>query len=317
MKRHLSRVAGGFAVVLLLGVVCLSRFPFGTRADRGFDVTVAHPAYVGRHPSVLLDEAHFNAHTASGGFAPFVGLLRSDGYSVRRGRLAFSQDALRGVDVLVIANAAGGSNPKLFGFNLEPLRQGSREAPAFREAEIAAARGWVEGGGALLLVADHYPFGSAAAGLAAAFGVTMHGGFAEVSHQYPGQRDAAAIEYSRANGLLADHAIANGRSTEERVTCVRSFTGQSLTVGPERVLLALPPSAVEQVPAPPRFKSQPAGNAQGAAFDFGRGRVAVFGEAGMLTAQVTADGERFGMNVPGLDNRQLALNVMHWLSRLY
>jgi hypothetical protein len=24
----------------------------------------------------------------------------------------------------------------------------------------------------------------------------------------------------------------------------------------------------------------------------------------------------FGMNRPGIDNRQLALNIMHWLSRL-
>jgi len=33
----------------------------------------------------------------------------------------------------------------------------------------------------------------------------------------------------------------------------------------------------------------------------------------MLTAQV-ARGAKFGMNSPGNDNRQLALNIMHWLS---
>ena len=27
-------------------------------------------------------------------------------------------------------------------------------------------------------------------------------------------------------------------------------------------------------------------------------------------------GRAFGMQVPGTDNRQLALNIMHWLSRL-
>jgi hypothetical protein len=36
----------------------------------------------------------------------------------------------------------------------------------------------------------------------------------------------------------------------------------------------------------------------------------------MLTAQVSGDGEKFGMNAPGLDNKQFALNIMHWLSRL-
>jgi len=34
----------------------------------------------------------------------------------------------------------------------------------------------------------------------------------------------------------------------------------------------------------------------------------------MLTAQLAEDGRRFGMNVPDVDNRQLALNIAHWLS---
>jgi hypothetical protein len=51
------------------------------------------------------------------------------------------------------------------------------------------------------------------------------------------------------------------------------------------------------------------------AFGFGYGRVVVMGEAAELTAQV-AGGEKFGMNVPGLDNRQMALNIMHWLTGL-
>ena len=45
---------------------------------------------------------------------------------------------------------------------------------------------------------------------------------------------------------------------------------------------------------------------------FGNGRVVVFGEAAMLTAQNI----NFGMNYPGTDDRQLTLNVMHWLTGL-
>jgi len=41
----------------------------------------------------------------------------------------------------------------------------------------------------------------------------------------------------------------------------------------------------------------------------------VLGEAGMLRAQRDRNGAPVGMNVPGYDNRQLALNIMHWLSR--
>jgi len=55
-----------------------------------------------------------------------------------------------------------------------------------------------------------------------------------------------------------------------------------------------------------------AGRAQALAMPFGNGRVVVFGEAAMLTAQNI----NFGMNYPGTDDRQLTLNVMHWLTGL-
>ncbi len=65
----------------------------------------------------------------------------------------------------------------------------------------------------------------------------------------------------------------------------------------------------KQVPA--------AGRAQGLALAHGKGRVVVLGEAAQLSAQVAGlEPIRFGMNVPGLDNRQMALNIMHWLSGL-
>jgi hypothetical protein len=94
-----------------------------------------------------------------------------------------------------------------------------------------------------------------------------------------------------------------------------TFTGQSLD-GPAdaAVLLKLPGNAVEYVPDGSELVPQPAGAAQGLALEYGQGRAVVLGEAGMLTAQV-AKGEPFGMNLPGNDNRQLALNIMHWLSR--
>jgi 2-polyprenyl-6-methoxyphenol hydroxylase-like FAD-dependent oxidoreductase len=59
-----------------------------------------------------------------------------------------------------------------------------------------------------------------------------------------------------------------------------------------------------------------AGRAQGIALQFGKGRIVVLGEAAMLTAQIAGKGFPFGMNTPGVDNRQLALNIMHWLSGL-
>jgi len=69
--------------------------------------------------------------------------------------------------------------------------------------------------------------------------------------------------------------------------------------------------------------ARPALPAQGLAFPFGAGRVVVLGEAGMLTAQIVRFPDqpdrapyRFGLNTDGHDDRQFALNLMHWLSRL-
>lgn len=53
---------------------------------------------------------------------------------------------------------------------------------------------------------------------------------------------------------------------------------------------------------------------QATAFKYGKGRVIVTGEAAMLTAQVS-NGEKAGMNVPGIDNRQLVLNMVRWLTK--
>jgi len=55
---------------------------------------------------------------------------------------------------------------------------------------------------------------------------------------------------------------------------------------------------------------------QGAALRFGKGRVAVFGEAAMFSAQVAGPNRSTaGMNDPRApQNGQFLLNVAHWLS---
>jgi hypothetical protein len=56
------------------------------------------------------------------------------------------------------------------------------------------------------------------------------------------------------------------------------------------------------------------GRAQGAAFTHGEGRVVVLGESGMFRAYHDADDSPIGMNRRGFDNKQLALNIVRWLS---
>jgi hypothetical protein len=55
------------------------------------------------------------------------------------------------------------------------------------------------------------------------------------------------------------------------------------------------------------------GHAQAVALVFGKGRVIVLGEAGLLSAQVDPLGFKMGMNVES-DDKQFALNLFHWLS---
>lgn len=287
-------------------------------ADPSFKVQVTAPAYVTRHPKVLLDEAHSNLHTSKGRYQPFVDLLTSDGYQVIPNRHKFHRRTLQGYEVLVIANALGAAPG----------------APAFTQAEADAVRDWVSAGGALLLIADHAPFGAAAARLAGHFGIQMSQGFTVDPHQHdPRSGNPGWLLFTRKNGLLGKHPILQGRNASERVNRVISFTGQSLQ-GPKGSISFLPLAKtgldLEQrlSPAksvPPGVGRSAAGRAQGIALRCGKGRVVVLGEAAMLSAQVIqgpaarllgGDIVRVGMNYPGVDNQQLALNMMHWLSGL-
>jgi hypothetical protein len=266
---------------------------------------------------MLFDEAHRNYHTARGRYKPFVDLLARDGYRVTRNRLPLAGATLRRFDVLVIANAQG-PDP-------------TRDDAAFTDEECDAVGDWVRSGGALLLITDHYPFAGAAASLARRFGVGITRGITE-DPAHSDARSAYFLIFTRENGLVAEHPVTAGRHGGERISRVMTFGGSSLDPPPGAVsLLRLSPRARERPALSASRGPRPGqsavvrygdpvparGSAQAIALEFGQGRVVVLSEAGMLTAQRRgAASEPFGMNVKGTDNRQLALNVMRWLSRL-
>ena len=300
-----SRKSSAGSLILLLSLLSVGLSQ--QQADLTFDASVAHPAYTTTHPKVLFDEAHNNFHTASGRYKPFADLITNDGYQVIPNKEKFRPQSLQGHDILVISNAFGSSVP------------GSKERgdPAFTKEECDAVRDWVQAGGSLLLIADHAPAGSAAANLASRVGVDMSKGFtADPPNHERVALDTSWIRFSRANKNLGDHPITRGRDMSERINRVLSFTGQSLK-GPKEstALLKLSPQAydVDDINNPDKAKiTSAAGRVQALALPLGKGRIVVFGEAAMLTAQ----NRNFGMNYPGTDNKQFALNVMHWLSGL-
>jgi hypothetical protein len=290
--------------------------------DPDFGAHVESPAYASEGPRVLFDEAHFNVHKAGGRYRPFADLLRNDGYVLIPNRRPFTTESLRGHDVLVIANALGLRGALQHAANL--LRLEGRVhlgGDAFSEGERRAVRDWVEAGGSLLLIADHAPAGESAGALAEEFGVRMSDRYAEDPRAHDPESDSwSLLVFSRENGLLLDHPITLGRGKAERLRRVMTFTGQSLTAPPGAVpFLRLSSTAVEYPGrrSPDDAFARPLGDAQGVALESGRGRVVMLGEAAALTSQVIHHGGRsypFGMGRKDCDNRQLALNIMHWLS---
>jgi hypothetical protein len=275
-------------------------------SDPEFNTTVTNPAYTKNYPRVVFDEAHNNFHTTTGRYKPFVDLIMSDGYNVVPGRKLFAKPTLSTFKILVIANALGA----------EDRDEEGAERSAFTEEECDVVRDWVKSGGSLLLIADHAPFGGAAENLGKRFGVEMSKGYTfDPENDFAASRPSTLL-FSRENKRLLDHPITNGRKDGERISRVLTFTGQSLK-GPEgsSVLLLLSQTARDKPDRESETSVSAAGRAQGIAFKFGKGRVVVLGEAAMLSAQLAGtEREPLGMNVPGSDNRQLALNIMHWLS---
>lgn len=277
--------------------------------DTTFAPPVPSPAFApGTGPVVLIDEGHRNFHTLGGRFAPFARLLARDGFVPRPHAGCFTRSALDSARVLVVANALAERNVEDWN---RPVMS------AFDSAEVRAVEGWVRDGGSLLLVADHMPFGGAADELAAAFGVLLTDGFAQDAG---GQMN---FRLRRSDGLLRGHPITDGRGPDERVDSVTVFTGEAFRAAmPVDTLLLMPPGGVVLLPevawqfSPLTPQLRADGMLVGAALRHGRGRVVVFGEAAMLTAQL-AGPQRIpvGMNAPeAAHHSRLVLNTVRWLA---
>ncbi|MEQ9401603.1 MAG: DUF4350 domain-containing protein [Longimicrobiales bacterium] len=281
--------------------------------DRGFVPPIGSATFArGEGPEVGIDAAHVNFHTMEGRYQSFARLLTRDGYQVRSNSSPFTASSLETLEVLVIANAMHSQSEDDFA----PLPNLS----AFTDAEIGEVERWVAAGGSLLLIADHMPIAGHAEDLAAAFGIRFHNGFVFDAD------GNGLITFRRSDGTLVESAVIDGRDGSERVDSVTAFTGQAfrvdpdvdatpLLVVPEGYSVVLPSVAWEFSESTPRVPA--AYLLQGALVRHGQGRVAVFGEAAMFSAQLAGPEERpMGMNHPAAaQNYRFALNIMRWLSQ--
>ncbi len=279
--------------------------------DTEFSYANTSPAWpAGAGPQILLSTKE-SSFVERGSLDPMAKLAESDGFKVARmdGPLTGPVDG----QILVIANPF-----------LESFKQFPAMTPpsAFSPEEIEAVRNWVEQGGSLLLLADHAPMGGGSSDLARAFGFEfLNGHTAQTDAADAGDR-RVTITFTPDNGLASDSPVTDGSTGRAKITRFEAFGGQSfIPPGGSRPLLTIPEgwSAIftyrleAELATAPRIDAS--GMSQGATLEYGKGRVAVFAEAGGFSAQVIDGTRKFGFNTPeGADNPEFILATLRWLA---
>ncbi len=278
--------------------------------DLDYAPPIEKPAYADeKGPRVAIDQGHGNFHTVDGRYRPFAKLLRRDGFRVSGIGGKFTEKSFGEIDILVISNPLHEKN----------VDNWSLPTPsAYTVDEITAIHTWVEQGGSLLLIADHMPFPGAAGELARAFGAEFSNGYAR-----KGDRSGRSDLFRLGEGLIASE-ITRGRDGDPEVTQIATFGGSAFKL-PEGAIpvLVFGKESVsrETTKAPGITPDAPTvaieGWSQGAVLRVGKGRVAIFGEAAMFSAQHAGPAKNsMGMNAPeAQQNHQLLLNVLRWLAQ--
>jgi uncharacterized protein (TIGR02246 family) len=277
--------------------------------DTEFNAHIKDPRFTkALSPVIAIDGMHNNLHKVNSNFTPFAKLAREDGYTVNGMK---SWNNLNTTDILVIANAIDKKN---MGNWQRPIY------PAFQQDEIDKVKNYVSQGGSLLLIADHMPFSGATNELALAFGFNFCDGFAQLSEKEKNQE-----VFSLANSRLENSIITDG-TLGTKIERVVSFTGSSFTAPKEAIGVlkfqqgdtCLKPKIAWQFDEDTKALDI-SGSYQGAIMEYGKGKIAVFGEAAMFTAQsIQQNGKTFkvGFNAAfAPQNVDFIRNVLYWLAK--
>ena len=294
--------------VLLLILLIPGRLFSQQVADTTYNPVVRHPAYEqGKGAVIFIDEGHNNFHTKNGRYKAFSNLLERDGYNVIEYSGKFKNDELAKGQILVISNALNEANVSDW---ILP------NPSAFSKSEIEAVKNWVYSGGNLFLIADHMPMAGAAEDLASEFDFGFTNGFVFDTLA------SGPAYFNLKEKTLNESIITKGRDATESVEQIATFTGQAFKIPDdatpiltfnENYLNILPDTAWVFNEETTMYNAK--GLSQGAYKKFGKGRVVVFGEAAMFTAQLVGlEQIKMGMNnISAPENFQLLLNIIHWL----
>jgi hypothetical protein len=277
--------------------------------DANYNPRIENPAYeIGKGPVIFIDEGHHNFHTKDGRYSPFARVLENDGYVIKASKELFDDEKLREYTLLVIANPLNEIN--IDNWTLP-------NPSAFTDQEINSLEKWVREGGSLFLIVDHMPWPGASAKLAQAFGFEFLNGF-NINIVNP-------AFFWRENNTITDNSITSGRDSSEMIHRIPMTEGQAFKIPSDAEpilifdnasLILLPETAWEFTSDTPKINIE--GLSQGAYKKHGKGRIVVFGEASMFSAQIGDPGRRkMGMNSDhAMDNYKLLLNIIHWLDGL-
>ena len=293
-------------IMIFLVSVCFSQ----QQADKIDLPKIEHPRFLkSSGPTIYIDQTHQNFHRKEGRFKPFADLLTADGYKLDS---IINFKKLKTDDILVIANPVHQKN----------LRNWRRPIhTAFAKTEIDFIQNWVKKGGKLLLIADHMPFAGAANSLANAFGFDFCDGFAYLQKEKRNLPDV----FSESNNRLITSEITNG-NLGKKIEAVTTFTGSSFTI-PKTAKGILKFKKEDYCLAPqvawqfnedtPRQDLE--NKYQGAILKYGKGKIAVFGEAAMFTAQTITNNSgtyKFGFHAESAPNNvEFIRNLFFWFSK--
>ncbi len=277
-------------------------FPNGPLVDSTFDVAVSSPVCNTSCPVILIDDIHDNATVTKGwDFITLSNLFSNDGFKVLRGRTQFTKQALAGVNVVVLAGGL------------------------LDREEMKILNDWIRNGGSLLAFTHHHNRPIYQEYLLT-IGVqtkeievvqdSLHGLLRDAFTFNPG-----LIYFSTDDKLLGNHPVLKGRNSKENIKKVQTLQSSTI-IGPpgSANLLPLSDSAIDYMSINNNIESNTAvktsgSRSLGCAFNFGKGKI-VITDAWALKALIFENSERgyVGMNTPGNDNKQYALNIMRWLT---
>ncbi|MCF7569640.1 DUF4350 domain-containing protein [Sabulilitoribacter arenilitoris] len=295
--------------LLILIILILPICSFSQQvADTLYNPKIQNTVYEnGEGPTVFIDEGHHNFHTKNGRYKAFSNLLERDGYNVKEYKGKFNENDLSKGKILVISNA-------LNEINVEDWVLPNPSA--FSKSEIEAVKKWVNSGGSLFLIADHMPMAGAAKDLAMEFEFEFTNGFVfDTINRGPAY-------FNLKEKTLAESIITKGRNSFESVNQIATFTGQAFKIPDDaNPILTFNKNYVNMLPDTAwvfdknTTKYNVEGWSQGAYKKYGKGRIVVFGEAAMFSAQLAGPKKRkMGMNNKvAPENYQLLLNIIHWL----